>query len=91
MAEGRIDVIVLNGAPSSGKTSIAIWLQDRLEGSWVALGIDVLIAMLPARLGSGSGGVGIGPDGGLTLGPSIGGSRPRGWPGWPPWPGRAPR
>lgn len=33
-------VIVLNGASSSGKSSIAIALLDRLEGAWYHLGVD---------------------------------------------------
>jgi chloramphenicol 3-O phosphotransferase len=39
-------VIVLNGGSSSGKSSIATCLQERLEGTWLTLGIDDLIRAL---------------------------------------------
>lgn len=39
----RPEVIVLNGGSSSGKSSIATCLQQRLEGTWLTLGIDDLI------------------------------------------------
>ena len=42
----RPGVIVLNGGSSSGKSSIATCLQRRLEGTWLALGIDDLIRAL---------------------------------------------
>jgi len=41
-----VDVIVLNGGSSSGKSSIAACLQDLLDGSWLTLGIDDLIRAL---------------------------------------------
>ena len=41
--------IVLNGASSSGKTSIAAALQDRLEGVWLRISVDDFVRMLPAR------------------------------------------
>jgi chloramphenicol 3-O phosphotransferase len=40
-------VIVLNGASSSGKTSIARCLQGRLTTPWLRLGIDDLIRAMP--------------------------------------------
>jgi chloramphenicol 3-O phosphotransferase len=36
---GRI--VVLNGAPRSGKSSIVIAIQDTFEGLWLNLGVDV--------------------------------------------------
>jgi chloramphenicol 3-O phosphotransferase len=42
----RVDVIVLNGGSSSGKSSIAVCLQERLAGIWLRLGIDDLIRAL---------------------------------------------
>ncbi len=45
-----VEVIVLNGASSSGKTTLAAALQDILEGSWLVFGIDTLFAALPLAL-----------------------------------------
>jgi hypothetical protein len=45
-----IEVIVLNGASSSGKTTLAAALQDILEESWLVFGIDTLISALPLDL-----------------------------------------
>ena len=41
-----VEVIVLNGGSSSGKSSIAACLQVQLDGTWLALGIDDLIRAL---------------------------------------------
>jgi chloramphenicol 3-O phosphotransferase len=46
----RVDVIVLNGPSSSGKTTLAAALQDILEESWLVFGIDTLIGALPLAL-----------------------------------------
>ena len=43
---GNVDVIVLNGGSSSGKSSLAACLQERLEGTWLTLGVDDLIRAL---------------------------------------------
>lgn len=51
-----IQVIVLNGGSSSGKSSIARCLQEVLPGPWLSLGVDDLIEALPPSLtGSGAG------------------------------------
>jgi chloramphenicol 3-O phosphotransferase len=42
----EVDVIVLNGGSSSGKSSLAVCLQQRLPGTWLTLGIDDLIRAL---------------------------------------------
>jgi chloramphenicol 3-O phosphotransferase len=42
-------VVILNGVPRAGKTSIATALQARLDGVWLNLGVDVVIAMTPAQ------------------------------------------
>jgi chloramphenicol 3-O phosphotransferase len=47
-------IVVLNGAPRSGKSSIAAALQES-EGLWVNLGVDVARAMTPARYQPGIG------------------------------------
>ena len=44
---GRI--VVLNGAPRSGKSSIAVAIQDTLEGVWMNLGVDGFKQMTPTR------------------------------------------
>ncbi len=35
-------VVILNGAPRSGKSAIVEAIQDSFEGTWVNLGVDVL-------------------------------------------------
>ena len=44
------DIIVLNGTSSSGKTSLALALQDELLDSWLVFGTDTLISALPLAL-----------------------------------------
>lgn len=46
----RVEVIVINGASSSGKTTLAGALQDALAESWLIFGIDTLISALPLAL-----------------------------------------
>jgi chloramphenicol 3-O phosphotransferase len=41
-----VEIIVLNGGTSSGKSSLAACLQEQLDGTWLALGIDDLIRAL---------------------------------------------
>jgi chloramphenicol 3-O phosphotransferase len=48
--DGPVEVIVLNGASSTGKTTLAAALQDVLEESWLVFGIDTLISALPLAL-----------------------------------------
>jgi chloramphenicol 3-O phosphotransferase len=48
-------VIVLNGAPRAGKSSIAETIQRSFPGTWVNLGVDVARAMTPAGLQPGIG------------------------------------
>lgn len=43
LGEVNVEVIVLNGGSSSGKSSIATCLQQQLEESWLVLGVDDLI------------------------------------------------
>jgi chloramphenicol 3-O phosphotransferase len=45
-----VEVIVLNGTTSSGKTTLAEALQDVLEESWLVFGIDTLLSALPLAL-----------------------------------------
>ena len=50
---GRI--IILNGAPRSGKSSIVAAIQDAFDGVWMNLGVDRFMAMTPARYQPGMG------------------------------------
>jgi chloramphenicol 3-O phosphotransferase len=43
-------VVVLSGGSSAGKTTLGRKLQESLDGSWLLLGVDVLLWMLPRRL-----------------------------------------
>jgi len=38
-----VDIIVLNGGSSSGKSTLATCLQRQLDGTWLTLGVDDLI------------------------------------------------
>ena len=51
-------MIVLNGGSSSGKSGIARCLQAVLPQAWLAIGVDTLIDVVPARLRLGSEGIG---------------------------------
>jgi chloramphenicol 3-O phosphotransferase len=49
-------IIILNGAPRSGKSSIAALIQQTLEGPWMNLGVDVFVRhMTPERYRPGIG------------------------------------
>jgi chloramphenicol 3-O phosphotransferase len=48
-------IVILNGAPRSGKSSIAKAMQDVANEPWLNLGVDAQIATLPARLRPGIG------------------------------------
>jgi chloramphenicol 3-O phosphotransferase len=50
---GRI--VVLNGAPRAGKTSIAEAMQQTVDGTWLNLGVDLMRGALPERLQPGNG------------------------------------
>jgi len=52
-AAGRI--VILNGAPRSGKSSIAAAIQETFDGVWMNLGVDTFIQMTPPRLRPGIG------------------------------------
>ena len=42
-------IIILNGAPRSGKSSIAAAIQEMFDGVWMNLGVDRFMAMTPAH------------------------------------------
>ena len=58
MTAGRI--VVLNGAPRSGKSSIAAAIQAQVPGNWINLGVDAHMRMTPPQLLPG---VGLRPGG----------------------------
>jgi chloramphenicol 3-O phosphotransferase len=47
VAPGQI--IILNGAPRSGKSSIAAVIQNTFEGVWMNLGVDRFMQMTPKQ------------------------------------------
>lgn len=48
-------IVILNGTPRSGKSSIATAIQDSHDGVWMNLGVDRFKAMTPARYQPGIG------------------------------------
>jgi chloramphenicol 3-O phosphotransferase len=53
-------IIILNGVPRSGKSSIAAVIQGTFDGAWMNLGVDGFMRMTPARI---SPGIGLRPGG----------------------------
>ncbi|MDQ3328425.1 MAG: chloramphenicol phosphotransferase, partial [Chloroflexota bacterium] len=48
-------IIILNGTPRSGKSSIATVIQNTFEGVWMNLGVDWFMRMTPDRYQPGIG------------------------------------
>ena len=48
-------IVILNGAPRSGKSSIAAVIQETFDGAWINLGVDVARTMTPPRYQPGVG------------------------------------
>jgi chloramphenicol 3-O phosphotransferase len=48
-------IVLLNGAPRSGKSSIARALQASPDGVWINLGVDVAMSAMPAQFKPGLG------------------------------------
>jgi chloramphenicol 3-O phosphotransferase len=48
-------IVVLNGTPRSGKSSIAAALQSSSDVLWLTFGVDAMAAVTPARLRPGIG------------------------------------
>ncbi len=42
-------IVILNGTPRSGKSSLARAIQDELDGTWINLGVDVFSTAIPER------------------------------------------
>ncbi|HYX86546.1 MAG TPA: hypothetical protein VE777_16355 [Gaiellales bacterium] len=49
------DIVILNGAPRSGKSSIVAAIQETCDGVWINLGVDLARRMTPPRLQPGIG------------------------------------
>ena len=48
-------IVILNGAPRSGKSSIAATIQETFAGTWINLGVDIARAMTPPEAQPGVG------------------------------------
>ena len=48
-------IVLLNGAPRSGKSSIAHAVQETLDGVWISFGVDAAMAMQPDAIQPGIG------------------------------------
>jgi chloramphenicol 3-O phosphotransferase len=48
-------IVILNGPPRSGKSSIAVAIQARFDGVWMNLGVDHFKKMTPAQFQPGIG------------------------------------
>ncbi len=48
-------IVILNGAPRSGKSSIAAVIQERFDGAWMNLGVDAARQTTPPRYQPGIG------------------------------------
>jgi chloramphenicol 3-O phosphotransferase len=49
------NIVILNGTPRSGKTSIATVVQNTFDGVWMNLGVDTFMKMTPKRYQPGIG------------------------------------
>lgn len=63
-----IEVIILNGGSSSGKSGIARCLQAVLPDPWLAFGVDSFVDALPARMQASDKGIMFAADGGVSVG-----------------------
>lgn len=55
MAQSAGQIVILNGAPRSGKSSIAAAIQESFDGVWLNLGVDGFMRMTPRRYHPGIG------------------------------------
>ena len=62
---------MLNGGSSSGKSGIGRCLQAVLPDPWLALGVDTLLAAMPARMHGPGAGIEIAADGEVNVGPEF--------------------
>jgi chloramphenicol 3-O phosphotransferase len=54
-SQGPGQIVILNGTPRAGKSSIAEAIQDSYDGVWMNLGVDGFKEMIPARYQPGIG------------------------------------
>jgi chloramphenicol 3-O phosphotransferase len=66
-----IQVIVLNGGSSAGKSGIARCLQSVMPDPWLSLGIDKLIEALPTLSPTAATGIEVAPDGEVIVEPEF--------------------
>jgi chloramphenicol 3-O phosphotransferase len=66
-----IQVIVLNGGSSSGKSGIARCLQAVLPDPWLAFGTDTLVQAMPVSTRTSTAGIEFAPDGEVIIGPEF--------------------
>ncbi len=66
-----VQMIVLNGGSSSGKSGIVRCLQAILPDPWLALGTDTLVEAMPASAQASASGIQVAADGGVTVGPGF--------------------
>jgi chloramphenicol 3-O phosphotransferase len=67
----KTQVIVLNGASSSGKSELARSLQSILPEPWLTFGVDTLIEAMPATMQTEDAGIVFGPNGQVTTGAAF--------------------
>ncbi len=63
-----IQIIILNGGSSSGKSEIIRCLQAELPDPWLTFGCDSFVDALPARMRASDAGIEIGADGQVSVG-----------------------
>ena len=80
-----VEVIVLNGGSSSGKTGIARCLQAILPQPWISLSVDNLVEALPPSLTDSGSGIAFGQTARSSSARASARSRPRRWPASPRW------
>jgi chloramphenicol 3-O phosphotransferase len=66
-----VQVIVLNGASSAGKTSLAAAIQRLMPEPWLSVGIDTMITGMPPQLHASRDGLLFYPDGRIVVGPQF--------------------
>ena len=63
--------MIVNGGSSSGKTGIVRCLQAVLDEPWLAFSVDDFVDAMPAAMEGSAGGLEIGPDGEVSVGPAF--------------------
>lgn len=63
-----IQVIVVNGGSSSGKSGLVRCLQAVLPEPWLSVGVDTFVDALPPALSGSGDGIAFGADGEVSLG-----------------------